>query len=99
MPPFYFHFLSLLENNFAFSLHVNANYLDFEAGVRKIKMATFLTICRKEYYQEGNHIHGQLNVEEAFSKALFTWSHWVDTNINPKKTIVFFRGYSPSHFR
>ena len=53
----------------------------------------------KEYYQEGNHIHGQLNVEEAISKALLTWAHWVDTNIDPKKTIVFFRGYSPSHFR
>jgi hypothetical protein len=23
----------------------------------------------------------------------------VDTNIDPKKTTVFFRGYSPSHFR
>ncbi|XP_061357954.1 protein trichome birefringence-like [Gastrolobium bilobum] len=52
----------------------------------------------KEYYQEGNHIHGQLNVEEAFHKALMTWSQWVDSNIDPKKTSVFFRGYSPSHF-
>ncbi|XP_027364836.1 protein trichome birefringence-like 1 [Abrus precatorius] len=53
----------------------------------------------KEYYQEGDHIHGQLNVEEAFYKALLTWSQWVDANIDPKKTVVFFRGYSPSHFR
>ncbi|TKY50599.1 trichome birefringence [Spatholobus suberectus] len=53
----------------------------------------------KEYYQEGDHIHGQMNVEEAFHKALLTWSQWVDANVDPKKTTVFFRGYSPSHFR
>ncbi|KAE9618538.1 hypothetical protein Lal_00047656 [Lupinus albus] len=53
----------------------------------------------KEYYQEGDYIHGQLNVEEAFHKALLTWSRWVDTNVDPNKTKVFFRGYSPSHFR
>nr|KYP47080.1 hypothetical protein KK1_031310 [Cajanus cajan] len=53
----------------------------------------------KGYYQEGDHIHGQMNVEEAFRRALMTWSQWVDTNVDSKKTAVFFRGYSPSHFR
>ncbi|KAG4984736.1 hypothetical protein JHK82_029570 [Glycine max] len=53
----------------------------------------------KGYYQEGNHIYGQMNVEEAFHKALLTWAQWIDSNIDPKKTTVFFRGYSPSHFR
>ncbi|PNY04995.1 Pmr5/Cas1p GDSL/SGNH-like acyl-esterase family protein [Trifolium pratense] len=57
------------------------------------------TMEGKEYYQEGNHVHGLLTVEEAITKAFLTWSHWVDTNIDPKKTTVFFRGYSPSHFR
>lgn len=80
-------------------LLINENYLDLEAEMVIIKMKRFLAICRKEYYQEGNHVHGQLSVEEAFSKALLTWSQWVDANIDPKKTTVFFRGYSPSHFR
>ncbi|KAL2323860.1 hypothetical protein Fmac_022918 [Flemingia macrophylla] len=53
----------------------------------------------KGYYQEGDHIHGQLNVEEAIYKALTTWSQWIDANVDSKKTAVFFRGYSPSHFR
>ncbi|CAL9047180.1 protein trichome birefringence-like [Musa acuminata AAA Group] len=52
----------------------------------------------KDYYQEGNHIYSELNVVEAFHKALDTWSKWVDTNVNPKKSLVFFRGYSASHF-
>ncbi|PRQ35528.1 putative PC-Esterase [Rosa chinensis] len=40
----------------------------------------------------------QLNVKEAYGKAITTWARWLDANINPEKTIVFFRGYSPNHF-
>lgn len=53
----------------------------------------------KGYYQEGSHIYDELNVSEAFRKALTTWARWVDANVNPMKTLVFFRGYSASHFR
>ncbi|KAF5747730.1 protein trichome birefringence [Tripterygium wilfordii] len=52
----------------------------------------------KDYYQEGGHVYEELNVVEAFRKALTTWSRWADANINPKKSMVFFRGYSASHF-
>ncbi|ERN11118.1 hypothetical protein AMTR_s00024p00162030 [Amborella trichopoda] len=52
----------------------------------------------KDYYQEGNHVYGELNVVDAYRKALKTWAKWVDINVNPKKTQVFFRGYSASHF-
>ncbi|GJN00616.1 hypothetical protein PR202_ga17811 [Eleusine coracana subsp. coracana] len=53
---------------------------------------------RKDYYQEGSHIYSELNVEDAFHKALVTWSKWIDTNVNPRRTTVLFRGYSASHF-
>ncbi|XP_065856180.1 protein trichome birefringence-like [Euphorbia lathyris] len=52
----------------------------------------------KDYYQEGSHVYNELNVLEAFRKALTTWARWVDHNINPTKSLVFFRGYSASHF-
>ncbi|KAG2683293.1 hypothetical protein I3760_10G025400 [Carya illinoinensis] len=52
----------------------------------------------KDYYQEGSHVYSELNVLEAFRKALTTWARWVDANINPSKSLVFFRGYSASHF-
>ncbi|KAL4352665.1 hypothetical protein GQ457_06G010900 [Hibiscus cannabinus] len=52
----------------------------------------------KDYYQEGSHVYTELNVLEAFRKALTTWGRWVDSNVNPTKTMVFFRGYSTSHF-
>ena len=54
---------------------------------------------REDYYQEGNNVYPKLDVDEAFGKALTTWGQWVDKNVNPKKSFVFFRGYSPSHFR
>ncbi|XP_049402369.1 protein trichome birefringence-like [Solanum stenotomum] len=56
------------------------------------------TSLGKDYYQEGNHVHNELNVLEAFRRALTTWGRWIDAHINPKKTFVLFRGYSASHF-
>ncbi|KAI3772477.1 hypothetical protein L6452_03663 [Arctium lappa] len=52
----------------------------------------------QDYYQEGSHVYRELNVLEAFRKAMTTWGMWVDANMNPTKTSVFFRGYSASHF-
>ncbi|KAL2540865.1 Protein trichome birefringence [Abeliophyllum distichum] len=52
----------------------------------------------KGYYQEGSHVYGKMNVTEAFRKAMTTWARWIESNINPMKTHVFFRGYSVSHF-
>ncbi|XP_066376160.1 protein trichome birefringence-like [Miscanthus floridulus] len=56
------------------------------------------TALGKDYYQEGNHVYNELNVMDAFHKALLTWSKWIDANVNPRKTAVLFRGYSASHF-
>lgn len=54
---------------------------------------------REDYYQEGSNVYTKLDVDEAFRKALTTWGRWVDKNVDLKKSLVFFRGYSPSHFR
>ncbi|XVE96129.1 hypothetical protein REPUB_Repub02eG0194800 [Reevesia pubescens] len=52
----------------------------------------------KDYYQEGSHVYNELNVLDAFRKALTTWARWVDASVDSAKTMVFFRGYSASHF-
>ncbi|KAF8118761.1 hypothetical protein N665_0002s0071 [Sinapis alba] len=52
----------------------------------------------EDYYQEGSNVYHELAVLEAFRKALTTWGRWVEKNVNPKKSLVFFRGYSASHF-
>ncbi|XP_062221836.1 protein trichome birefringence-like 1 isoform X2 [Phragmites australis] len=56
------------------------------------------TALGKDYYQEGNRVYSELDVHDAYRRALNTWAKWVDSNVNPKKTTVFFRGYSASHF-
>ncbi|CAO2828848.1 unnamed protein product [Amaranthus hypochondriacus] len=53
----------------------------------------------EEYYQEGTHVHPRLKVLKAYKKALSTWGRWVDRHIDYNKTLVFFRGYSGTHFR
>ncbi|KAE8684222.1 Protein trichome birefringence-like 41 [Hibiscus syriacus] len=35
----------------------------------------------------------------AFEAALRTWAAWVNANINPSKSRVFFQGISPSHYK
>ncbi|KAL6555460.1 hypothetical protein OROGR_006718 [Orobanche gracilis] len=56
------------------------------------------TSLGKDYYQEGSHVYRELNVLEAFRKAMTAWGRWIDANVDPKKSLVFFRGYSASHF-
>ncbi|KAK9276853.1 hypothetical protein L1049_006390 [Liquidambar formosana] len=53
----------------------------------------------EDYYQEGNTVHPRLKVLEAYKRALTTWARWVDKNIDGRRTQVFFRGYSVTHFR
>ncbi|KAI5674903.1 hypothetical protein M9H77_05853 [Catharanthus roseus] len=50
------------------------------------------------YYQEGEQVHPRMDVSVAFRRAMISWGSWIDKYINPKKTKVFFRSYSPSHF-
>ncbi|KAG6756359.1 hypothetical protein POTOM_039787 [Populus tomentosa] len=51
-----------------------------------------------DYIQEGKTIQKDMDRLVAFRKGLTTWSKWVDTNINPNVTEVFFQGISPTHY-
>ncbi|KAL6191833.1 hypothetical protein ACLB2K_038222 [Fragaria x ananassa] len=53
----------------------------------------------KNYYKEGDYLYPHFDVTKAFKPALKTWASWVDLNVNPKKQLIFYRGYSSSHFR
>ncbi|KAM4087963.1 hypothetical protein ACB094_07G035600 [Castanea mollissima] len=53
----------------------------------------------KNYYKEGDYIYPMFDSVEAYRRALKTWANWIDKNVNPKKQLVFYRGYSSAHFR
>ncbi|XP_051192586.1 uncharacterized protein [Lolium perenne] len=77
------------------SRYKNADIIVFNTGHWWTHEKTSLG---KDYYQEGDQVYRELNVHDAYRRALNTWAKWVDSNVNPKKTTVFFRGYSASHF-
>ncbi|KAF8409137.1 hypothetical protein HHK36_005210 [Tetracentron sinense] len=51
-----------------------------------------------DYMEEGNTTYKDMDRLIAFEKGLTTWSKWVDSNIDPTKTRVFFQGISPTHY-
>ncbi|XP_057956336.1 protein trichome birefringence-like 28 isoform X2 [Malania oleifera] len=39
----------------------------------------------------------EMEMESAFETAMNTWSNWINHNVDPNKTTVFFRSFSPEH--
>ncbi|KAK9076260.1 hypothetical protein SSX86_004593 [Deinandra increscens subsp. villosa] len=51
-----------------------------------------------DFIQDGEKIYKDMDRLVAFGKALDTWGRWVDDNIDPHKSKVFFQGISPTHY-
>ncbi|CAA2974179.1 protein trichome birefringence-like 38 [Olea europaea var. sylvestris] len=52
-----------------------------------------------DYVQDGSTISKDMDRLLAFYKGLTTWARWVDLNVDPTKTKVFFQGISPTHYQ
>ncbi|KAJ4977370.1 hypothetical protein NE237_002476 [Protea cynaroides] len=50
-----------------------------------------------DFLQYKSKLMKDLEVDAAFEMGMKTWAHWIDHNINPIKTTVFFRSISPEH--
>ncbi|XP_074319256.1 protein trichome birefringence-like 42 [Silene latifolia] len=50
-----------------------------------------------DYYELGGKLIKNMDHMQAFKIALGTWAKWVDSNINPSKTQVFYQGVSAVH--
>ncbi|XP_076955539.1 protein trichome birefringence-like 2 [Bidens hawaiensis] len=80
----------------ATSMYQDADILIFNTG----HWWTHEKTSRGEnYYQEGNHVYPRLKALDAYTRALSTWSKWIDKNIDSQKTQVIFIGYSLTHFQ
>ncbi|XP_034677950.1 protein trichome birefringence-like 38 [Vitis riparia] len=51
-----------------------------------------------DYIEIGGKYYRDMNRLVAFKEGLTTWSKWVESNINPAVTRVFFQGISPTHY-
>lgn len=51
-----------------------------------------------DYMQERNKLYKDMNRLIAFYKGLTTWARWINRNVDPFKTKVFFQGISPTHY-
>ncbi|KAK4786367.1 hypothetical protein SAY86_003056 [Trapa natans] len=51
-----------------------------------------------DYMEEGGKYYKDMNRLVAFYKGLNTWARWVNGNVDPSKTKVFFQGISPTHY-
>ena len=52
-----------------------------------------------DYFQVGDKLYKEMDHMEAYNIALSTWANWVDSNIDPAVTKVFFQGISAVHAR
>ncbi|KAK7306558.1 hypothetical protein VNO77_44507 [Canavalia gladiata] len=50
-----------------------------------------------DYIRDGPNLVRNMNRLEAYQKGMSTWGKWVDQNVDPTKTKVFFQGISPTH--
>ncbi|XP_057511975.1 protein trichome birefringence-like 8 [Actinidia eriantha] len=51
------------------------------------------------YFQEGGAVNMSMDVMEAFRRSLQTWKSWAMQNLDASTSYVFFRSYSPVHYR
>ncbi|KAH0705625.1 hypothetical protein KY285_010163 [Solanum tuberosum] len=51
-----------------------------------------------DYFQVGDKLYKEMDHMEAYKIALTTWANWVDSNIDPVVTKVFFQGISAVHY-
>ncbi|KAI3466725.1 hypothetical protein Pfo_023388 [Paulownia fortunei] len=51
-----------------------------------------------DFVQYGSTIAKDMDRLVAFYRGLTTWARWVDQNVDPSKTKVFFQGISPDHY-
>ncbi|KAE9613567.1 hypothetical protein Lal_00016301 [Lupinus albus] len=52
-----------------------------------------------DFIRDGPNLLKDTDRLDAFYKGLTTWARWVDLNVDPTKTKVFFQGISPTHYQ
>ncbi|GAB2288336.1 Xylan O-acetyltransferase 1 [Dionaea muscipula] len=62
-------------------------------------MNTFTMRVLRGSFDEGSTEYDEVDRPVAYGRVLRTWSKWVDDNIDPNRTMVFFSSMSPVHIK
>ncbi|XP_074311820.1 protein trichome birefringence-like 8 [Silene latifolia] len=57
------------------------------------------TIGAGIYFEEGGTVNVTMHYMEAFRRSIRTWKTWAEEKLDPQRSHIFFRSYSPTHFR
>ncbi|KAI3783477.1 hypothetical protein L1987_42560 [Smallanthus sonchifolius] len=75
----------------------NVDYLVFNTYIWW--MNTLKMKVLRGSFDEGATEYDEVDRPVAYGRVLKTWSEWVDKNINPNRTLVFFNSMSPLHIK
>ncbi|GAB4831966.1 Xylan O-acetyltransferase 1 [Ancistrocladus abbreviatus] len=75
----------------------NVDYLIFNTYIWW--MNTFTMRVLRGSFDEGSTEYDEVERPVAYARVLRTWSKWVDENIDPNRTTVFFISMSPVHIK
>ncbi|KAK3003814.1 hypothetical protein RJ639_018958, partial [Escallonia herrerae] len=64
------------------------------------KVIVKVELCRTgwDYVDSGGTMYQDMDRLAAIERGLSTWARWVDSNIDPSRTRVFFQSISPTHY-
>ncbi|EOY17748.1 PREDICTED: protein ESKIMO 1 [Theobroma cacao] len=62
-------------------------------------MNTFTMKVLRGSFDKGDTEYDEIERPVAYNRVLTTWSKWVDKNVNPNRTTVFFSSMSPLHIK
>uniref|UniRef100_A0A2C9V802 Uncharacterized protein n=1 Tax=Manihot esculenta TaxID=3983 RepID=A0A2C9V802_MANES len=51
------------------------------------------------YFENGGKVNTSMHALEAFGRSLETWKSWAIQNLDPQRSHIFFRSFSPVHYR
>ncbi|EPS63212.1 hypothetical protein M569_11574, partial [Genlisea aurea] len=75
----------------------NVDFLIFNTYIWWMNTFTIKTL--KGWFDRGDAEYDEVDRPVAYERVMKTWSNWVEENVDPKRTKVFFMSMSPLHIR
>ncbi|KAG6488655.1 protein trichome birefringence-like 28 [Zingiber officinale] len=75
----------------------NVDYLVFNTYIWWMNTPTMKVL--RGSFDEGSTEYDEVERPLAYRRVLNTWAKWVQNNVNPNRTMVFFMSMSPNHIR